>query len=159
MVALTREIDQPRIVPTIRARSLTRPVLTAYLLLAPSGAFLLVFTYWPVIQVIRGSLIVKSFRNPAHWGFDNYARLFSDPHFGNAVINNLIYAAGTIVPSLVLALLFALALRETTRLSSALRTLIALPMLIPLVAPTLMFVGVIATLNALTQVDHIIVLT
>ena len=250
MVALTRAIDRPLIQPKIRAQASPRLALAAYLLLAPSAVFLLAFTYWPVIQVIHGSIIVKSFRNPAHWGLDNYGRLFSDPHFVTAVINNLIYAAGTIIPSLVLALFFALAFRDS-RLSSTLRTLVALPMLIPLVAaaalfafiflphaglldyylarfgmtetnwlgnpslalgsiiaitvwkncgyymlfflaglagipqdlldagkidgagrfqlffritlpllaPTLMFVGVIATLNALTQVDHIIILT
>ena len=48
--------------------------------------------------------------------------------------NNLVYAAGTIIPSLTLALLFALGLRESTRLTSVLRTLFVLPLLIPLVA-------------------------
>lgn len=225
--------------------------MTAWLLLAPSAVFLLGFTYWPVLQVVRGSLVVSGFRNRAHWGGGNYARLFADPHFAAAVTNNLIYAAGTVIPSIVFALGFAVALQAATRLNSLLRTLIALPMLIPLVAaaslfafiflpnaglldhylgwlglagtnwlgdpslalgsviaitvwkntgyymlfflaglagipndlldaaridgagawqrfrritlpllgPTLMFVGVIATLNALTQVDHVIVLT
>lgn len=242
MVAQTRPRTRPPVVPFNAA---------AYALLAPSAVFLVAFTYWPVIQVIRASLTVKGFRNAAFWGTGNYARLFADPHFAAAAANNLIYAAGTIVPSIVLALLFAVALKETTRLSSTLRTLVALPMLIPLVAaaslfafiflpnaglldyylarlglaetnwlgnpslalgsiiaitvwkncgyymlfflaglagipedlldaaridgagpfqrfiritlpllgPTLMFVGVIATLNALTQVDHVIVLT
>lgn len=225
--------------------------MTAWLLLAPSAVFLLGFTYWPVLQVVGGSLVVSGFRNRAHWGGGNYARLFADPHFAAAVTNNLIYAAGTVIPSIILALGFAVALQAATRLNSLLRTLIALPMLIPLVAaaslfafiflpnaglldhylgwlglagtnwlgdpslalgsviaitvwkntgyymlfflaglagipndlldaaridgagawqrfrritlpllgPTLMFVGVIATLNALTQVDHVIVLT
>ena len=97
------------------------------------------FTYWPVVQVVRSSLTVRGFRVVAHWGTDNYARLFGDQHFGAAVCNNLIYAVGTIVPSLVLALLFAVALKETTRLSGVLRTLIALPMLIPLVAAASLF--------------------
>ncbi len=70
----------------------------------------------------------------AHWGIDNYTRLFADPHFATAVRNNLVYAAGTIIPSLTLALLFALGLREGTRLTSVLRTLFVLPLLIPLVA-------------------------
>lgn len=139
MVALTREFDPQLIVPSIRKRTLPRLALTAYVLLAPSAVFLLAFTYWPVIQVIRASLTVKSFRTQAHWGLDNYTRLFSDPHFASAVVNNLIYAAGTIIPSVALALLFALALRETTRLSSTLRTLVALPMLIPLVAAAALF--------------------
>ena len=135
MVALTRTTVQPVTPPAIftRARNRARPGLTAYALLLPSAVFLLAFTYWPVVQVIRTSLTVKGFRGAAHWGFDNYSRLFADPHFSTAVLNNFVYAAGTIVPSMVLALLFAVALRETTRLNSVLRTLVALPMLIPLI--------------------------
>jgi sn-glycerol 3-phosphate transport system permease protein len=56
------------------------------------------------------------------------------------VANNLVYAAGTIVPSLVLAMAFALGLRESSRLSSLLRTLLVLPLLIPLVAAASLFV-------------------
>jgi sn-glycerol 3-phosphate transport system permease protein len=249
MDALTRLTELPQIRARVRPRSRSAPA--AYALLLPSAVFLAGFTYWPVIRVICTSLTVKGFRSAAHGGLDNYRRLFADPHFFTAVVNNVIYAAGTIVPSVVLALLFAVALKETTRLTSTLRTLIALPMLIPLVAaaslfafiflpnaglldhyaawlglaetnwlgdpslalgsiiaitvwkncgyymlfflaglagipedlldaaridganamqrffritlpllgPTLMFVGVIATLNALTQVDHVIILT
>jgi sn-glycerol 3-phosphate transport system permease protein len=114
--------------------------LTAYALLLPSGIFLLAFTYWPVLQVAIGSLTVRAFAGTAHWGIDNYARLFADPHFATAVRNNLVYAAGTIIPSLTLALLFALGLREGTRLTSVLRTLFVLPLLIPLVAAASLFI-------------------
>jgi sn-glycerol 3-phosphate transport system permease protein len=141
MVALTRTTARPPALRTNRARTRrrTRPALTAYALLLPSAVFLLAFTYWPVFQVIRSSLTVRGFRGAAHWGLENYARLAGDRHFSTAVVNNLIYAAGTIVLSLVLALLFAVALKETTRLTSTLRTLIALPMLIPLVAAASLF--------------------
>jgi sn-glycerol 3-phosphate transport system permease protein len=132
---------QPVVLPAIRTRTRrrARPAVTAYALLLPSAVFLLAFTYWPVLQVIRGSLLVRGFRGSAHWGFDNYRRLFGDPHFATAVINNIVYAAGTIVPSMVLALLFAVALKESTRLTGVLRTLVALPMLIPLVAAASLF--------------------
>jgi sn-glycerol 3-phosphate transport system permease protein len=109
-------------------------------LLAPSAVFLLTFTYWPVLRALAGSLTVRGFHGAAHWGLGNFSRLFADPHFTRAILNNLIYAAGTVVPSLLLALLFAVRLSETTRLSSLLRTLIALPMLIPLVAAASLFV-------------------
>jgi sn-glycerol 3-phosphate transport system permease protein len=132
-----RRVTPPAILT--RARSRARPRLTAYGLLLPSAVFLLAFTYWPIAQVIRNSLTVRGFRGTAHWGPDNYSRLFADRHFSTAVINNLIYASGTIVPSLILALLFAVALQETTRLTGVLRTLIALPMLIPLVAAASLF--------------------
>lgn len=113
--------------------------MTAFALLLPSAVFLLAFTYWPIVQVIRGSLTVRGFRGAAHYGFDNYTRLFHDGHFSAAVINNLIYAAGTIFPSLTLALLLAVALQQTTRLTSILRTFVAMPMLIPLVAAASLF--------------------
>ena len=123
----------------LQPRSRPSVAVTAYALLLPSAVFLAAFTYWPVARVIQTSLTVTGFRNAAHWGLDNYTNLFRDPHFTTAVINNIIYAAGTIIPSLILALLFALALQETTRLTSTLRTLIALPMLIPLVAAASLF--------------------
>jgi sn-glycerol 3-phosphate transport system permease protein len=127
--------------PTAASRSrLRRPVLAAYSLLIPSGVFLLAFTYWPVLQVALGSLTVRAFGGATHWGFANYARLFADPHFATAVRNNLVYAAGTIIPSLTLALLFALSLRESARLTGVLRTLLVLPLLIPLVAAASLFI-------------------
>src|SRR5579871_4681671 len=84
-----------------------RPALAAYALLLPSGAFLLAFTYWPVLRVVLDSLTERAFGGATHWGFGNYVRLFADAHFATAVCNNLVYAAGTIIPSLTLALLFA----------------------------------------------------
>ncbi len=121
-------------------RRLPRLRLTAYTLLAPSAVFLLAFTYWPVVQVLAGSLVVHAFGGTARWGIGNYTRLFADPLFTDAVVNNVVYAVGTIVPSLLLALAFALGLRESTRLSSLLRTLLVLPLLIPLVAAASLFV-------------------
>jgi sn-glycerol 3-phosphate transport system permease protein len=109
-------------------------------LLAPSAVFLFGFTYWPVLQVLAGALTVRTFGGTAHLGVGNFTRLLADPHFAHAVINNLIYAVGTILPSLGLALALALGLQETTRLSAVLRTLLVLPLLIPLVAAAALFV-------------------
>jgi sn-glycerol 3-phosphate transport system permease protein len=121
-------------------RSLRRPRLTGYALLAPSAVFLLGFTYWPVLQVIASALTVRAFGGAAHWGLANFTRLLADPHFARAAENNLIYAAGTIVPSLTLALALALGLRESTRLNALLRTILVLPLLIPLVAAASLFI-------------------
>ncbi len=125
--------------PLARARKL-RPGLTAYALLLPSAIFLIGFTYWPVVQVLAGSFSVRGFRIAPHWGLSNYTRLFADPHFGQAILNNLIYAAGTVIPSVCLALAFAVGLRENGRVRAGLRTLVALPMLIPLVAAAALFI-------------------
>lgn len=108
-------------------------------LLAPALLFLAAFTYWPLLHVLGDSLTVGRFVGQHAFGLDNYRRLFVDPHFGRAAWNNAVYAAGTIVPSLFLALLFALALRDTTRLTTVLRTLVAMPLMIPLVAAAALF--------------------
>jgi sn-glycerol 3-phosphate transport system permease protein len=113
--------------------------LPAALLLAPSTLFLFAFTYWPVLRVLGQSFLVGRFAGQYRPGLDNYALLFADQHFVRAVGNNIVYAAGTIVPSLALALLFALALRETTRWNAVLRTLMVMPLLIPLVGAAALF--------------------
>jgi sn-glycerol 3-phosphate transport system permease protein len=112
----------------------------AALLLAPSLILLTAFTYWPVIGVTLRSFTEQRFGQKPQWGTANYGRLFDDPHFITAVQNTLSYAAGTIVPSLALALGFALALRESGRLTAVLRTVLVMPLLIPLVAAAALFV-------------------
>jgi sn-glycerol 3-phosphate transport system permease protein len=128
-----------RLKATSRRRSRAWQRLTPWLLLAPSAVFLIGFTYWPVLQVLAGSFTVRGFGASAHAGLANYARLFADARFFRAVTNNLLYAAGTIIPSLTLALALAVALRESTRFAAVPRTMIALPLLIPLVAAASLF--------------------
>jgi len=82
---------------------------------------------------------VKRFGQPMAWGVTNYTALLEDERFARVLGNTSVYAAGTIVPSLVLALLFALALREAGLLSSLVRTLLVLPMMVPLVAAAALF--------------------
>ena len=113
--------------------------LPVIVLLAPSLVFLGLFTYGPVLRVLIESLIVGRFAGDHAIGLGNYHRLFADPHFARAALNNFVYALGTIVPSLVLALALALALRETNRFTAVLRTLVVTPLLIPLVAAAALF--------------------
>jgi sn-glycerol 3-phosphate transport system permease protein len=108
-------------------------------LLGPAFLFLAAFTYWPLLRVLAESLTVGRFAGQQAFGLDNYRRLLADAHFARAAWNNTVYAAGTILPSLVLALLFALALRDTTRLTTVLRTFVAMPLMIPLVAAAALF--------------------
>lgn len=113
--------------------------LTPWLLLAPSLIFLVAFTYWPILSVTLRAFTAQRFGETAHWGLDNFARLFADAHFHKAAANSAIYAGGTILPSLALALAFALALRESSAMTALLRAVLVLPMLIPLVAAAALF--------------------
>ncbi len=116
--------------------------LLPYALLAPSLLFLVLFTYLPVARVL-----VESFYDKPHGtgaattfvGLGNYAKVLADPAFRQAALNNLVYAVGVLVPTLVLALAFALAVQRSTRFSAVLRTVFFFPSLVPLVAAASLF--------------------
>jgi sn-glycerol 3-phosphate transport system permease protein len=108
-------------------------------LLSPSLVFLAVFTYWPTAQVLWQSVHAAPRRDGGSFGLQNYQAIVGDAAFRRALGNNLIYAAGTIVPSLVLALAFALTLVRSTRFNAVLRSVFFLPVLIPLVAAASLF--------------------
>ena len=111
----------------------------AWLLLAPSLGLLVLFTYLPVVQVLVQSLEVRRFGLPPAFGIGNYLALFADGRFLHAAANTAAYAAGTVLPSLALALLFALALRDAGWVSALARTLLVLPTMVPLVAAAALF--------------------
>jgi sn-glycerol 3-phosphate transport system permease protein len=113
--------------------------LRPYALLAPSLLFLSLFTYWPVAQVLWNSVHQQGRTSTSFVGLTNYAGILADPAFRRALVNNVIYAAGTVIPSLVLALGFALALSHSSRFNSFLRSILFLPVLIPLVAAASIF--------------------
>ena len=123
---------------TARSRR-RRAALFPYLLLAPSLLGLVLFTYGPVAEVALRSLQIRRFGRPMEYGLGNYTALFADERFTRALGNTALYAAGTIIPSLVLALLFALALRDGGWLHATARTLLVLPTMVPLVAAAALF--------------------
>ncbi len=109
-------------------------------LLAPSLVFLVLFTYWPMLQSVWQSLRIESFgSDEVTFGLGNFQRLWTDDSFQQAALNNLVYALGTIVPGIVIALALAVGLQEATRLNAALRAIVYFPVLIPLVAAAALF--------------------
>lgn len=118
-----------------------RSAVLAFAMLAPSLLFLALFTYWPVVQVLWQSLHgqVRVGGPRAYVGAQNFLKLFADPAFRKALGNNLVYAFGTVIPSLVLALGFAMALARSSRVNALFRALFFLPVLIPLVAAASIF--------------------
>jgi sn-glycerol 3-phosphate transport system permease protein len=120
----------------------SRARLLPYMLLAPSLVFLVLFTYLPIVRVA-----IESLYNTPHAtgaastfvGLANFARVLEDPAFRQAASNNFVYAFGTLVPSLALALGFALAVQRSTSFSAVMRTMFFFPSLVPLVAAASLF--------------------
>lgn len=73
-------------------------------------------------------------------GFDNYVRMFSDPNVRTAIVNTLIYGAGSTLIQNVLGLLLALLLNQKFYGRSLLRTVVYLPVMIaPLIMGYVMY--------------------
>jgi sn-glycerol 3-phosphate transport system permease protein len=110
--------------------------LRPFLLLGPSLFFLVLFTYLPIVRVLHDSLYLLQLGDASarFVGVGNYTRLFADDRFQTALVNNLLYAIGTLAPTIALSLLFALLLRRSTRFSAAIRALLFFPTVVPLAA-------------------------
>jgi sn-glycerol 3-phosphate transport system permease protein len=85
-------------------------------------------------------------------GLQNFVALAQDPSFRQALSNNLVYAVGTVIPSLVLALWFALAVQRSTWFNALLRSLFFIPVLVPLVAIASLFLFIF--LPGVGLLDH-----
>jgi sn-glycerol 3-phosphate transport system permease protein len=121
-------------------------------LLVPSLVFLGLFTYWPLAQVVWQSVHEETRGRQTFVGSRNFAVVFGDPAFQQALANNLVYAIGTVVPSLVLALALALVLKHSTPFNAFLRSLFFLPVLVPLVAVASLFLFIF--LPGVGLIDH-----
>jgi sn-glycerol 3-phosphate transport system permease protein len=139
MLAVSARADHP--VAVRWHRPLTTIQARPYLLLLPSLVFLVLFTFFPIVEVAFASLFRTAYgqRSASFVGLENYVRVLQDGAFRNAFLNNVLYALGTIAPSLVIALFLALLLNGSSRFKAAIRALVFLPTLIPLVAAAALF--------------------
>ncbi len=113
-----------------------RETLHAYLLVLPALALLVAFTHWPALTTLADSLYTTpKGSHPAQFvGLDNYAALWGDPVFWQALHNNAVYALATIPASVILALLMALAVNEALPGRPLLRMAYFTPTMLPMIA-------------------------
>jgi spermidine/putrescine transport system permease protein len=113
---------------TLNLTTRRAPLLAAY------AALVFAFIYLPIVV-----LIIYSFNRdgvggfpPRYFTLNWYAQLFSDGSIWDSVLNSLIVAAASVVLSLTLGLLAALALDRTNFPGKALfRRLVLLPLILP----------------------------
>lgn len=105
--------------------------LLGWLLALPATALFGLFALYPMVRVIYLSFYnYDLFSNPTFNGVQNYRDLFADPVARTATTNTLIYLVGTYVPTIVLALLVAIALNIKMPGSGLLRTVYFMPVAI-----------------------------
>lgn len=105
----------------------------SYLMVLPAIAFLLVFTIYPMINIVRLSLFRGNALKPLKQfvGLDNYRQIFLvKTDFLTALKNTGVYTVAIVVILLALALLFALWMRADRRINNVAQILIFTPHLI-----------------------------
>lgn len=110
-----------------------KSTVEAYAYLAPTLIILSIFVYIPVFTSFSLSLnrIAPFGNRQIYVGFQNYMRLLTSGEYWTSIRITLIFASGTVVASLILAVLLAVALSyPLRRLSSLHRMLIFVPVVI-----------------------------
>lgn len=105
-----------------------------YLFIAPLLAVFAVFFVYGFYFLIRTSFQEAdiSFYNPTFVGFRNYRLVLQDPQFYHALLNNLVFAAFTVLVSLTLGFAVSVFLQFRFRGSRFFQSIIFLPTLMPL---------------------------
>ncbi len=119
----------------VRRRSFVgrRRTRTALAFLAPALTIISVFVLGPMVSALRTSFTNSRILGTAEWiGLDNYARLFSDDRFTNALGNTVLYAVVTTPISVGLALVFALLLNRAVPARGLFRAVLFFPFVVSL---------------------------
>ncbi len=122
--------DVPALARRRRWRSLLQREAFPWLLVAPVAILVAIGVLFPLVYVLLlGSEDYSPYLGkPSQWvGLANYARVFADPSFWNALVASVIWVVGSVVPQFLLGLGMALVLNETFRGRGIVRTIILAP--------------------------------
>lgn len=113
-----------------RQRSRLPEPVVAWLMLLPALVVLLAFTHYPVLTAVYHSITgADGAVTP-----ENYQLMADDAVFWQVVRNNLVFALGTVPPSIALALLMAVWVNGKLRGRGFLRLAYFTPAILPMVA-------------------------
>jgi multiple sugar transport system permease protein/raffinose/stachyose/melibiose transport system permease protein len=98
-------------------------------LLAPALVVFAVFVVWPLFDSFRYSVTNWNGFDPDYdfVGLDNFARIFRDPEFLNAIINTAIWIVAALVVPVLLGLALALLLNTGLRAANVFKSIFYLP--------------------------------
>ncbi|MEV6157319.1 sugar ABC transporter permease [Nonomuraea sp. NPDC052129] len=118
-----------------------RDALVGYLLISPQLVGSALFVLLPLGLVVYYSLqewnvLAGTFE---FIGGDNYAKLLADPKMGQVLTSTALFSVGLVVLNLALALLLAILLNQRLRGTTFFRTLFFSPVLVSLVAWTIVW--------------------
>lgn len=108
--------------------------------LLPGLLFYIFTVFYPIVESIRLSFMEwGGIGDKVFVGLDNYVKMFHDPVFYTAFINNLIYLLIVVGMQLTIGLFFAILLTYMTKHVTLVKTLYYVPCIITTVAITQLF--------------------
>ncbi len=113
-----------------------------YLFLLPGFLFVFVFMIFPIFRSLYLSFTEYNFvfdLKPKFSGFANYKAVFSDPYFKASFINTVIYSVIFFPSIMVGSLSIALLLNKDLKGTGFFRTIIFLPVVVPISLSGIMF--------------------
>lgn len=124
-----------------------------YLLLAPTLILLLALLGWPLIEAIVMSLhnTHPLTRVSSFVGLQNYQQVLADAAFWNALRNNFVWLAGSLVMQVTLGVLIALLLNRSFPGRGLARALILFPYLLPAVVAALIWQWMLEPINGIVN--------
>ena len=108
-----------------------------YYFVAAAALYLMFFTAIPMLRGLWFSVTDSNLLNPdggAFIGVENYQRLLSDDKFYSSLATTLLYTAGTVVGSLLLGSIAAVAINDRIRGRAFFRAVLTIPWAVPSVA-------------------------
>jgi multiple sugar transport system permease protein len=110
----------------------------AFLFIAPIVIVMTVLIAWPFIKAIYTSMTIRTLARETRFvWFDNYARLYTDPFYWDAVRATVLFTSGSIFFKLIFGMIAALLLHAQRRFRNLLTGLVLLPWIIPSVVQAL----------------------
>ena len=107
-----------------------------WLLVMPAVILMGTFTHLPSATTLISSFFSnETKKRPSIFiGAENYEYMFEDPVFVEAVMNNLWYSLGTIIPSIILAIIMALFVNSKLPGKTLVRMAYFTPTILPMIA-------------------------
>lgn len=108
--------------------------LSPYFFLLPSGLILILFFFYPLIDVFYLSLTKYSIvSEPVFIGLKNFQKLYNDPIFWKSLKNSILFLIGAVPPLVIIPIFLAVIINNAIRGISFFRALFYLPSIISII--------------------------
>lgn len=133
-----------------KRRRLKGDSIQAIAMLAPMMLGFVIFTYVPIVYILRYSFYQSNGFRETWIGLDNFVRVFTrDPAFWQSIVNVFILSFGKLAVEIPLALLLAVLLNKGLKATGLFRVALFLPAIISTAITGLIFSLMFASFNGI----------